>query len=56
VAAASTLAVRSLLYAIFKHQRLVLGVFLAVFLGSVAAAIIRPSTWLASSKVLRQDR
>lgn len=49
---ASTLAVRSLLYAIFKHQRLVLGVFLAVFLGSVVAAIVRPSTWLAQSKVL----
>jgi succinoglycan biosynthesis transport protein ExoP len=49
---ASTLAVRSLLYAIFKHQRLVLGVFLAVFLGSVVAAMIRPSTWLATSKVL----
>jgi uncharacterized protein involved in exopolysaccharide biosynthesis len=49
---ASTLAVRSLLYAIFKHQRLVLGVFLAVFLGSVVAALVRPSTWLASSKVL----
>jgi uncharacterized protein involved in exopolysaccharide biosynthesis len=49
---ASTLAVRSLLYAIFKHQRLVLGVFLAVFLGSVIAAVVRPSTWLASSKVL----
>lgn len=48
----STLAVRTLLYAVFKHQRLVLGVFLAVFLGSVLAAVLRPSTWLASSKVL----
>jgi len=49
---ASTLAVRSFLYAVFKHQRLVLGVFLVIFLGSVVAALLRPSQWLASSKVL----
>src|SRR5499426_3484906 len=49
---ASTLAVRSFLYAVFKHQRLVLGVFLVIFLGSLIAALVRPSTWLGSSKVL----
>ncbi|HXJ35633.1 MAG TPA: hypothetical protein VMS22_16495 [Candidatus Eisenbacteria bacterium] len=49
---ASTLAVRSFLYAVFKHQRLVLGVFLVIFLGSVVAALLRPNQWLASSKVL----
>src|SRR5882762_6159740 len=48
----STLAVRTFLYAVFKHQRLVVGVFLVVFLGSALAALLRPSTWLASSKVL----
>src|SRR6185369_12610630 len=48
----STLALRAFLYAVFKHRRLVIGVFLVVFLGSVLAAILRPSTWLASSKVL----
>ncbi len=49
---ATTLAARSFLYAVFKHRRLVLGVFLVVFLGSAVAAVIRPRTWLASSKVL----
>src|SRR5215475_9547616 len=50
--AASPLAIRSMLYAIFKHRRLVLGVFAVVFLGSAAAAFLRPRIWLASSKVL----
>jgi uncharacterized protein involved in exopolysaccharide biosynthesis len=51
-AGASTIAARSFLYAVFKHRRLVLGVFTIVFLGSAIAAFIRPSTWLASTKVL----
>jgi succinoglycan biosynthesis transport protein ExoP len=46
------LAVRSFLYAVFKHRRLVLGVFAIIFLGSAVAAIIRPRTWLVSTKVL----
>jgi uncharacterized protein involved in exopolysaccharide biosynthesis len=49
---ASSFAVRSFLYAVFKHRGLVLGVFLLVFLCSALAAIIRPQTWMASSKVL----
>jgi uncharacterized protein involved in exopolysaccharide biosynthesis len=48
----SALAVRTFLYAVFKHQRLVLGIFLIVFLGSAVAALTRDSKWLASSKVL----
>src|SRR5512139_4089325 len=51
-AGTSTLAIRTFLYAVFKHRRLVIGVFLVVFLGSALAAFLRPSTWLASSKVL----
>jgi succinoglycan biosynthesis transport protein ExoP len=46
------LAVRSFLYAVFKHRRLVLGVFAVIFVGSAIAAFMRPRTWLASSKVL----
>jgi uncharacterized protein involved in exopolysaccharide biosynthesis len=49
---ASTIAARSFLYAVFKHRRLVIGVFVIVFLGSAIAALIRPRTWLASTKVL----
>jgi uncharacterized protein involved in exopolysaccharide biosynthesis len=49
---ASALAVRTFLYAVFKHQRLVLGIFLVVFVGSAIAALLRESKWLASSKVL----
>jgi len=49
---ASSFAVRSFLYAVFKHRKLVLGVFLLVFLCSAVAAIIRPQTWMASSKVI----
>ncbi len=50
--AATPLAVRSFLYAVFKHRRLVFGVFAIIFLGSALAAFMRPRTWLASSKVL----
>ena len=50
--AAGALAIRTLLYAIFKHKRLVLGVFALVFVGATAAAFLRPTLWLASSKVL----
>jgi succinoglycan biosynthesis transport protein ExoP len=50
--ASTPLAVRSFLYAVFKHRRLVLGVFTIIFVGSAIAALIRPRTWLASSKVL----
>ena len=49
---ASTIAARSFLYAVFKHRRLVVGVFVLVFLGSANAALIRPRTWLASTRVL----
>ena len=49
---ATALAIRSFLYAVFKHRRLVIGVFLVVFLGSLLGALLRPRTWLASSKVL----
>lgn len=49
---ATTLAARSFLYAVFKHRRLVLGVFALVFIGSAVAAFLRPRVWLASSKVL----
>jgi uncharacterized protein involved in exopolysaccharide biosynthesis len=51
-AATMTLAVRSFLYAVFKHRRLVLGVLLVVFVGSVVAAILRPRQWLVTTKVL----
>jgi succinoglycan biosynthesis transport protein ExoP len=50
--ATTPLAVRSFLYAVFKHRRLVLGVFAIIFLGSAIAALMRPQTWLASSKIL----
>jgi len=49
---ATPLAMRSFLYAVFKHRWLVLGVFSAVFLGSAVAAFLRESKWLASSKIL----
>ena len=49
---ASALAIRTFLYAVFKHQRLVLGIFLIVFVGSLIAALLRDSKWLATSKVL----
>lgn len=50
--APGSLASRSFLYAVFKHRRLVLGIFLAVFVGSAVSAFMRPPTWLASSRVL----
>ena len=46
------LAVRTSFYSIFKHSRLVLGVFLTVFLASIGVAILRPSHWLVATKVL----
>jgi polysaccharide biosynthesis transport protein len=51
-ASTSPVAIRSVLYAVFKHRRLVLGILAVVFLGSALAAFLRPRTWLASSKVL----
>src|SRR5262245_57188965 len=51
-AGATPLAVRSFLYAVFKHRRLVIGVFAIIFIGSAVAAMMRPRTWLGSSKVL----
>src|SRR5262249_13346489 len=48
----SPVAIRSVLYAVFKHRRLVLGILAVVFLGSALAAFLRPRTWLASSKGL----
>ncbi len=48
----TTLAVRSVFYAIFKHGRLVIGVFLLIFLAAAVTAVIRPTTWRASTKVL----
>jgi uncharacterized protein involved in exopolysaccharide biosynthesis len=48
----ASLAARSVLYAVFKHRRLVLGVFLVVFLASTVAAVLRPPGWRASTKVL----
>jgi len=48
----TTLAVRSVFYAVFKHSRLVIGVFLLIFLASAVTAVIRPTTWRASTKVL----
>ena len=49
---AGNLAARSFLYAVFKHLRLVIGVFLLVFLASALAALVRPSGWRATSRVL----
>lgn len=48
----TSLAVRSFLYAIFKHRTLVLGVFLLVFLASAAAGFLRQKVWRANTKVL----
>src|SRR5262249_3695731 len=50
--ATSPVAIRSVLYAVFKHRRLVLGILALVFLGAALAAFRRPRTWLASRKVL----
>jgi len=46
------IAVRSFLYAVFKHKWLVGGVFALVALASAVAAFTRPGAWLAQSKVL----
>jgi uncharacterized protein involved in exopolysaccharide biosynthesis len=48
----TTIAVRSFFYAVFKHSRLVVGMFLLIFVTTVATALIRPQTWMAESKVL----
>jgi uncharacterized protein involved in exopolysaccharide biosynthesis len=48
----TTLAVRSVFYAVFKHGRLVIGVFLLIFLAAAVTAVIRPTTWRANTKVL----
>ena len=47
-------AVRAFLYAVFKHRRLVIGIFLLVFLASLVAAIIHTST--GSLRVLPSRR
>src|SRR5579875_2644598 len=51
-AGSANLAARSFVYAVFKHKRLVLGVFLLVFLASAVVGLIRPTTWRATSEVL----
>jgi succinoglycan biosynthesis transport protein ExoP len=48
----NTLAVRSFFYAVFKHTRLVVGTFLLIFFAAAMAAILRPTTWMASTTVL----
>jgi uncharacterized protein involved in exopolysaccharide biosynthesis len=49
---AGSLAVRSFLYAVFKHRRLVLGLFAGVFVAFAVAALLRPRAWRANTKVL----
>ncbi len=51
-AAGGSLAARSVLYSLFKHRRLVIGVFLLVFLASATVAFIRPRTWRANTKII----
>src|SRR4029077_20403736 len=51
----TTLAVRSFFYARFKHTRLVVGTFLLIFFAAAVTAIIRPTTWMATSTVLVKD-
>ena len=48
----TALAVRSFFYAVFKHSRLVVAVFLMIFLATAVTAVLRPTTWMAESKVL----
>jgi uncharacterized protein involved in exopolysaccharide biosynthesis len=48
----TTIAARSFLYAVFKHSRLVVGIFLLVFLAAAVSGVLRPNTWRANSKVL----
>lgn len=45
-------AARSFLYAVFKHRRLVVGVFAVVLVGALVVALIRPKVWQASTKVI----
>lgn len=47
-----TLAPRKILYAVFKHQRLVLGVFALVFLTFAIVGFTRPKVWRANTKVM----
>ncbi|TMA39678.1 MAG: hypothetical protein E6J79_02495 [Deltaproteobacteria bacterium] len=51
-AGAPMLAARSFFYSVFKHRRLVIGIFLLVFLVSATVALLRPRTWRATTKVL----
>src|SRR2546430_12594839 len=51
-AGAPVLAARSFFYSVFKHRRLVIGIFLLVFLVSATVALLRPRTWRATTKVL----
>jgi uncharacterized protein involved in exopolysaccharide biosynthesis len=48
----AALAVRTFLYAVFKHARLVVALFLLIFLASAISAFVRPRTWRANTKVL----
>jgi len=48
----TALAVRSFFYAVFKHSRLVVGVFLLIFLSTAITALLRPRTWMAEAKIL----
>src|SRR5262249_48348426 len=48
----TTLAARGFFYAVFKHSRLVVGVFLLVFLAAAVTAVVRPTTWRSNTKVL----
>jgi uncharacterized protein involved in exopolysaccharide biosynthesis len=50
--ASGSFAVRAFLYAVFKHRRLALGIFLVVFVSSAIAGYMRHSTWRATSRVL----
>ncbi len=48
----TTFAARTFFYAVFKHIRLVVGVFLFVFLAAAVTGVVRPTTWRANTKVL----
>ena len=51
-AGVTSLAVRTFFYAVFKHARLVIGVFLLIFFAAAVTAVIRPTTWMATTTVL----
>src|SRR5713226_7376523 len=51
-AGVTALAVRSFFYAVFKHTRLVVGTFLLIFFAAAVTAVIRPTTWMATTTVL----